>query len=292
MRFLLFSVSLVICLSLTGQDYKPLVIEGNSWAIVNWSWGWAWTDYLFLDGDTIINDTAYTKVYFSTDSTLQNDVSYLGGIREDTINKEIFFNHNSLMEEFLLYRFGMNIGDSALVSSMACYPIYMIVADVDTITDELGIDRRRMLLDHWYDWYDEYWIEGIGSTLGLLTAGNFSCIADYNQELLCFSRNGLLNYMNPLYNRCFITEVTIDEQNTGDKQVQIIPNPVSGTSVIKISGDVQIKNCKVFDSYGRVVYEPSVANPKIEKGSLKPGIYFLKIEVEGREVYKCRFLVQ
>lgn len=290
----LFSVLVLsfTCLGLFGQDYNKLVVEGNSWSVVNWSWGWGWTDYLFLDGDTIINDTAYTKVYNTSDSTLQNDVSFHGGIREDTITKEIFFYYNSNLGEIRLYKFSMSIGDTAVISSMACDPIHMIVADVDTITDEQGIQRRRMLMDNWYDWYDEYWIEGIGSTMGLLTAGNFSCIADFNQELLCFSRNGTLNYMNPFYTRCSITEVNIEEQSTVDNQIQIIPNPVKASSVIKISGDVQVKSCKVFDSFGRVIYEPSSSNPMIEKGSFNAGIYFVRIVTQAGEVYSSRFLIQ
>jgi len=292
MRSLLFSVSLVICLSLTGQDYKPLVVQGNSWATVGWSWGWGWTYYYFLDGDTVINNIPYTKVYLTTDSTFQNDVSYHGGIREDSVNKEVYFYYNSNMGEIFLYKFGMNIGDTALVSSMACDAIYMIVADVDTITDMMGIERRRMLMDHWYDWYDEYWIEGIGSSLGLLTAGNFSCIADYNQELLCFSNSGELYYMNPLYDTCFITEVGIAEQKRESGRIKIIPNPISGTSVIKFEGNEKIIEINIYDSYGNVVLKPSPANPAINKEHYNSGIFILKVRTENGNIYTCKFVVK
>ncbi len=292
MKMFIASVFLFTCLGLFGQEYNKLVEEGNSWSTVNWSWGWGWTDYLFLDGDTIINDTAYTKVYYTSDSTLQNDVSFHGGIREDTITKEIFFYYNTNLGEIRLYKFGMSIGDTALVSSMACYPIHMIVAEVDTITDEQGIQRRRMLMDNWYDWYDEYWIEGIGSTLGLLTAGNFSCIADYNQELLCFSRNDELSYMNPLYTKCNITQVSITETEIIRDGIKVCPNPVTGISKIVVNDDIIIRSFKVFDSRGIIIYEPSIINPNINKGFLKPGIYFLKAEIQNGGTTSIRFVVQ
>ena len=292
MRSLLFSVSLVICLSLTGQDYKPLVIQGNSWSEVNWSWGWAWTNYYFLEGDTTIDDMLYTKVYLSPDSTLQNDVEYYCGIREDIINKEVYCFFDSNMGEILLYRFGMDIGDSAMVTSMACESIYMIVTDTDTITDLMGNERQRMLMDHWFDWYDEYWIEGIGSSLGLLTAGNFSCVADFNQELLCFSNSNTLHYVNPLYGTCYITEVGLADYERASEAIRIIPNPVSGTSIVELESDENILEVKVYDPNGHMITNLSSSDPVIQRNQFSPGMFIIRVITENGKIYTSKFIVK
>jgi len=207
------------------------------------------------------------------------------------VNKEVFFYYNSNVGEIMLYRFGMEIGDTAIVSSMACESINMIVTDIDTIIDMHGIERPRMLMDPWYYWYDEYWIEGIGSSLGLLTAGNFSCIADFNQELLCFSYDEDLAYMNPLYEKCFITEVGIDDKIKEAESIMIIPNPVIGKSTIKLPSGVNIQEMIVLDSYGRTKEILWTTSSYLNKDDYTPGVYFLRIQTE-KKVYTSKFIIR
>ena len=204
------------------------------------------------------------------------------------MTKEVFF-HHSYLGERLLYKFGLDIGDSVTVTSLACDQITMIITNVDTITDLMGTQRRKMLVDYWYDAYDEYWIDGIGSTLGLLTAGNIRCIADYNQDLLCFKQFDDLVYMNPMYSKCHITQVSIKESTISNEPIKINPHPVAGTSHIVIDNQ-KIKSYNLFDFSGRLVTESTQA--KIEKGNLKPGIYFLSVETVDGNIYTTKVLIQ
>jgi len=290
MRSLLFSVSLVICLSLTGQDYKPMVIEGNTWAYAWWSWGWAHTEYQFIEGDTLINDITYKKMYNAADSLLQSNVYLIGFIREDLVNKEVYFTESG-DEELLLYKFGLDVGDTVVYSTVwfnIC-EVEDVVGQVDTIVDATGTPRRRMLL---HNWSNEYWIEGVGSNWGPLTPGHYNCIADLGWQTLCMKNNNELIYMNPDQNTCFLHEIGIPDHEMDKDATLVVPNPVTGTSIIQLPDKLKISSLGIYDSFGRLVAAPSVDERIIEKGSLKPGIYFLKIQTVRGEVYNSKFMVK
>lgn len=294
MRSLLFTVSILMFLSLTGQDYKPLVVEGNSWSTVGWSWGYGWTEYYFIEGDTTINSINYKKVYKTPDSLFQNNVAFWGGIREDTLNREVYYYRAEWTGENRMYKFGLDINDTVSVWSLECGPYIARVIDKDTITDLFGIERTRMQMEFYGSgWtYDEYWIEGIGSTLGLLSAGNFMCIADLNFELLCFSKNNGLYYMNPLYDTCYITQVGITDSRKLKEVIRIIPNPVVSKSYIQLPENIGIQKIHIYDSFGRLVLEPAIDNPYISNRSLKPGIYFLVVKSDNNELLKSKFIIR
>jgi len=292
LKALICGFIICFCLTLSGQDYKKLVVEGNSWSVVNWSWGWAWTDYYFLDGDTVINDTAYKKLYFTPDSTLQNDVNFFCGLREDTMTKEVHFYHNTYFGDCLLYKFGLDTGDTIAVISLACENINMIVTDVDTITDLTGTERRRMKMAGWFDSFEEYWIEGIGSTLGLLTAGNIYCIADFNQDLLCYNKLGQLNYINPMYTKCHVTSVNLRESDPEKNEVMIYPNPVTTSAKIFVNTQVHVERIEIYNSTGMLVAEPDPATLRIDRDELKPGLYVLKVIRGNGGPLKTKFVIK
>lgn len=294
MRSLVFSVSLVICLSLTGQDYKPLVNHGNSWATVGWSWGWAWTDYYYFSGDTIINNVSYVKLFMTSDSSFQDPGYYRGAIREDTLEKAVYYYESEYSGENLLYKFGLNTGDTVTVWSSACGEMIINVLNVDTIIDLMGQDRRRMEIELWMwdkSWYEEYWIEGIGSSLGLTTAANFECIADLNFETLCFSNDGVLYYMNPLYDTCYMTSVGFADHERPSDEIRIIPNPVSGTSIVEIEGEEKIVEMIVYDSNGNMITRLSYSDPVIQRDLLSPGLFILKVITEKGNILTSKFIV-
>lgn len=293
MRTLLFSVFLMTCLLLNGQEYQPLVVEGNSWSVVGWSWGNAWTHYYFIEGDTTINSTQYEKIYRASDSLLQNDVSFWGGIREDTINQEIYYYYSEWTGENRLYKFGMEIDDTVSVWSNECGSYVARVIDADTITDLYGTEHRRMKMDFYGGGspMNEYWIDGIGSTFGLLSSGNYSCIADLNFELLCFSKESELYYMNPLYDVCYITKVGIQDLPEDEEQLLVTPNPVSGLSQILIPGNSSVRSIHIIDHFGRVIQELPAVVTKISRENIAPGIYILRVATTEGKIFNCRFVV-
>jgi hypothetical protein len=278
---------------MTGQDYKPLVVEGNSWSTVGWSWGNAWTDYYFIEGDTSINSVGYKKVYKTPDSLLQSDLTYWGGMREDTISREVYYYSNWAGEK-RIYKFSLEVNDTISVWSLECGPYIAMVEAKDSIVDLFGNVRERMKVGYYgAGWvYDEYWIEGIGSTLGLLSAGNFMCIADLNFELLCYRHNDDLYYMNPLYDTCYITMVSIAEREPYNSLIKISPNPLVSQSKVHIPEYVKVQRIYITDSFGRLIKELDVNELTIVKDHFPAGIYILSLKTAGGDLYHSRFVVQ
>jgi hypothetical protein len=292
MRTLLFSVFLMICLLLNGQEYQPLVVEGNSWSVVGWSWGNAWTHYYFIEGDTTINSIDYKKLYKTPDSLLQNDVAFWGGIREDTISKEVFYYFSEWSGENRLYKFGLEVNDTVTVWSLECQSFIARVLETDMITDLSGTERRRMKIEFYGGGpLGEYWIEGVGSTYGLISSGNYSCLADLNFDMLCFSKNTDLYLMNPLFDACHITQVGIRDRQDEKEKIQLVPNPVSGHSQITVPDSKTVKSIYLMDVFGNTIQELPSNTSSISRENLSPGIYFLRVATSEGEILNCRFIV-
>lgn len=160
---------------------SPKVIQANQWNVLEFrAIGFGGKEeaviYEFtLSSDTIINDVTYTKVMQR--ATLTSDApKYAAAIRQE--GNKVYVCHDS--KEYLLYDFGAKVGDEIMIWGGLDHPTTLCkneVKDVQT-TD----DGKRILTigiaDDIPDVSDEeqfretaQWIEGIGSTNGLLHTG-------------------------------------------------------------------------------------------------------------------------
>ena len=134
--------------------------------------------------------------------------------------------------------------------------------------------------------FDEMWIEGIGSNMGLLHSMYYHCIYCPAWELLCFHNNNQLLYSLSASNNCFI--VKIDEQEV-EPDIVIFPNPAREKFEVR-SEEFEIEKIEVFDLQGRVLIEkqfPEGENRiQIDVRNLIPGTYFCKISSEKDSVTK------
>ena len=150
-----------------------------------------------LSSDTIINDVTYTKVMQR--ATLTSDApKYAAAIRQE--GDKVFVCHDS--KEYLLYDFGAKAGDEIIVWGGLAHPTTLCKNRVkDVQTTENG---KRILTieiaDDIPDASDEeqfretaQWIEGIGSTNGLLYTGVTYPGGSYHC-LQCAYSNGMQVY--------------------------------------------------------------------------------------------------
>jgi hypothetical protein len=151
----------------------------------------------FFQGDTVIDAESYHKLY-SNDSL---SASYVGGMRE--IDKRIYFYYKECSNPVLLYDFGLNVGDSIALSCELCYtdePLYMKVTSIDSVLIGDMSYRKRINFDYGPA---QPWIEGIGSTAGLLYPyySCFTCTCFL--ELVCFKQDVTTLYLNEDLVPCF-----------------------------------------------------------------------------------------
>ena len=133
-------------------------------------------------GDTIIGAFTYKKIwkygahYGYNCSTYINPINYyVGAIRQDTLQRKIYFLPPFQNTDTLLYDFNLSLGDTLPPSYTNCTT--NIVSSVDSVLVG-AMYRKRFGLGY------TYLIEGIGNTFGLLQPICF--MLEPGSQLNCF----------------------------------------------------------------------------------------------------------
>lgn len=280
-------LSLTIGLFMTAHLFsQDFVSSGNQWNVRVGSFGGFSTQIFFIDGDTTFNATDYQKIWLSSDS-LQTR-SYFGMVRQDG---DVVYYVPPDGTEGVMYDFSLTTNETVMIKSFFCgnSEVQVTVLDVDTV-EYMGVERRRLLID---ESYEEYWIEGIGSTNGPAYSQIYQCIICPIWELLCFHHQNQLLYILPGEEECWQESVSISEVKT--KEVFLWPNPVIHGQPFEIRSSLKIRSVNIINTSGVVVdqYEFSNGkNPVIQTNSLKPGFYLLEIITESGESISRKVLVE
>ncbi len=252
-----------------SQELEKIVDTSKQWNVLfgaYYSNGGSnyYTEIYTIGTDTLINDITYSKVWTAN----QYGSSNYSFIREDLSGKVFYLNY--LEEEYLIYDFNLILDDEIILIDMSGQENLYTVENVDTIFFS-GKDRKRItLFNQNFGEYD-YWIEGIGSLLGLPFSGNL--VIDASTELLCFYQDEELLYSNPQWNSCDIN-LLIDDNYSKSK---IYPNPTNGKINIETQG--QIEKITILDISGKIILETT--NTKIDLTKQQAGTYFVKIETKN-----------
>lgn len=208
---LLFSISF-FAFSQSNFQIADTTKKWNTVTYGIWAWGVAYCGDTYrnkIADEMIINDKVFYKVYETTDSSEQNWYSK-GNIWEDTINKKVFYTHGNPNGDGLIYDFGIAVGDSVIIDNyyVGFYDVTLICDSIKSVIIN-DVSRKKYFFSglEYTDGLLETWIEGIGSTYGLLYSGYGA--AEYyggGMTLLCCSKNDTLLYQNSGFNTCFIQE--------------------------------------------------------------------------------------
>lgn len=279
----LLSLSIFLLLSFQSIS-QQLVKPGNQWNIhypptfePSFS-----TDLVSFLNDTIIDGLSYLKVGTKSSPSDPEFVFNNSFMREDS-TKKVFLKQGS-GDEFLLYDFGLELGDSITFSS---YCSLMVVA-IDSVQLNNGEMRKRYEFEGIDTPYTTtYWIEGIGSDLGLLTHFFNFCLFDVPAQLLCFYENEELLYPNDPPS-CFLTQVN---DLPDDLKVDIYPNPFEDHITID-DPDFIFKSVQIFNSVGQLLVTKTLNSSfnKISLHELEIGIYYLNLADENGNVFTKRIV--
>lgn len=177
--------TLILALSFVAnvkaQNYRPIPESEATWLHTWHDWDNTqpdWQQIVYTDGDTIVNSISYVKI---AEKTLnQNGIvssSYVAAFRNDLINQRVMIIPKDSLNEYLLYDFSVNIGDT--ISNVFCMEYYggsiepsplidLYVNQVDSFL--LGSDYFKVItLDNGVTGSSDLkWFEGYGSNLGPL----------------------------------------------------------------------------------------------------------------------------
>ncbi len=258
-------------------------------------------------GDTIMNNFLYIKIYV--------EVAEYWGIymfREDTVNHKVYAKalepnwYNQDTTEYLLYDFGLAIGDSVLINWHNTYdfvstvPRNMHCTAIDSVLCEDGYHKRLKMeffeTPYWnlfnFQNYD-YWVEGVGSSFGIFYFIPSAIGFWGDQFLVCFFAE---NYPNsPIYGiYCYFYIENTHESNI-KLNLNVFPNPASSGQPIYFKHINSIKEVLITDINGRNIGQlqnvygdtytlPSEINTE--------GIYILSITDNLGNIFHQKIIIQ
>jgi len=270
---LIFAVSMQFCF---GQEYHTLIDTNKIWSVLlinGTNPYYKSTHFIKFKGDTIINDTMYKKVLKAEDE-FHNNWELNGFIREDSTQK-VYYKYYLESNEKLIYDFQPNINDTFYFTQYD----YLIVGGFDSIKIN---DQYRKVINlscPSAPYITEKWIEGIGSTEGVIYSG-YSLITGSDFELLCFYENDTLSYIDSSYNECYYNTYGVIENISVNSPFIIYPNPATQTINISFNNQQNMPfTFELYNYYGEIICKKQIINStSFDLSNISNGIYFYIIK--------------
>jgi len=278
--------------------YKPIPSENAMWNEIGWgsqcSTCCARFQYL-TSGDTIINNMTYHRIlktgiqYYETDGACTYSDATISGyfdeevgmIRNDSLNRRVYFRPKGSGIDTLLYDFSLQVGDTLPPSYTNINFGQNYVSNIDSILIGNQYHKRFKILS-----YVDI-IEGIGSTFGLLAA--LFPPFEEGSYLDCFVEDGMTMYPDTIY-QCWVLPGI--NKNVIPSTVELRPNPSNGLVYVNTSRlNESIEEIVVLNTVGQIVYsqqqpEISSGSTELNLASLQGGVYFITIKTAESSVTK------
>lgn len=278
------------------ERYYPMAIDGANWVYARYEddlltgyYGW------HIDGDTIIEGTAYKNVYRLSVTEIVTDIakelSYeLASenpaffMRDDTISRKVFIKEHDLEEwdceirnseaELELYDFGIAVGDTvALCENTANYPIQQVNT----------VDAYGYLLPYYPDLL---MYQQIGRSYGLLGEPILIIVPGYGTSLVAYCVSDDLGC--PYY-----TGPTSTKSPIRNHEVSISPNPAQDYFSIYCD-DCLIDQVEIRTAAGTLIQQQSAIGTSqllIDVSLLSTGVYIVQT-ISGESISVKKILIQ
>lgn len=276
-----------------SQIYQAFPTSGAMWReYSNGHQCMCCSDYQYtISGDTAINSVVYHKLkktgvkYFEDNQSyctqnIQSTINqYSGYFRNDEQNKKIQFISPGDSVESTLYDFNMEIGDTVPPSILNDNGnIYNLVVGIDSVLVDTNYHKQFTISN---GGSILYYIEGIGSTYGLLSMTGVQF--EYTRRLKCYAVNSQPKY--PANTSSCPIASGINEFNS-DETIQIFPNPSSG--LITVSTPFEGSIIKILNTDGKQFFERHLNSRKneLDLKEYPRGIYIVMFCTETSTVHK------
>jgi len=249
-------------------------------------------DFLIIDmwtGDTLSNnDTLYYELFSEDFGTT---AQYL---REDTIEKKVYYRRDFGHDEKLYYDFSMEVGDSI---SFYDTPDLYFKLEVKQTENVLGLERYVYYLKGTWDInnLEVIWIEGIGSLAGIVNPHSVPIfIWAGSTELNCYYYYDELEYQSNWASVYGCNFESLDTDELVNNTVRIYPNPADAYLYIDLSSFIvgNIMIVQIYDIYGKCVKQKKIHSIKeqINISALMSGLYFINILEDNHIIYTHKLI--
>ncbi|MEO1259838.1 MAG: T9SS type A sorting domain-containing protein [Bacteroidota bacterium] len=287
-KLFLFLFSIYSLINLNAQNYEPMAVDGAHWLIFSMTDNGPDHHFIKVNGDTIINGINYKKTYkqeiindpinpseLISPYYIKNE-SLIVFMRDDTINKKVFFQTNNNWEynncnqftDELIHDFSLNAGDTlntCLHLSPDGQPII-----VDSIFTQYiwGKERRHFQLS----------AGGFGITEAIGANGPF-----WPAPFLSAVGNPtiLMDYCIGTDEECGLLPTSENEARK-DWNLLLHPNPVSGLLSVHLPDNlnfpikVTIQDMTARRLLKKTLFQKTAAF-LLETQQLQSGIYYISV---------------
>jgi hypothetical protein len=248
---------------------------------------------IVLSNDTIINEKVYHKLdipYVNADSTFftkPKEPGYQGAIRQDIENRKVYYIPPADTNEFLLYDFTLQVGDTIKgfleINSFGT----PIVQSIDSVLIG-GQYRKRWNINQLYNISI---IEGVGSTYGLILPliGDLNVVDLAYITFHCFCNDSGLIYPSNVTECKVITDIS-NTINLSNNSLLIYPNPIKGEFFIHF--DYKEKYIiTIYDLNGKLIIEETNFNSPLKIKLMNKGLYVLTITDMQKNILKTTKII-
>jgi hypothetical protein len=283
MKKLLLLITLQMTLSSFAQKpvYYPFPESNAQWNIHYTLLGYPGFEEIYsilISGDTLINGLLYHKLQVPYIQVLGNlktteiVTGYNGAIRQDTLNRKVFIIPPADITEQLLYDFTLQVGDTVKGYIENIAGIKDAVESVDSVLVGINYHKRWKINSY----YKIYFIEGIGSTYGLIEYSPGHSVDAPDIFITCFLQNGITTYPDTV-NSCKLIS-TITPIDIESDQIKIYPNPSNGLLTIEFDKSLNVKEIRLTDLLGKSIFQEQTRNmTKIKIDNLQSGTYIVTL---------------
>jgi hypothetical protein len=230
----------------------------------------------------------YTSSYFGNPNCFPYfdiDEGYTGAIRDDSLLNKVFFQYPDSTSDYLLYDYNLSIGDT-----IASYVTGngTVVTNIDSIQID-GSFRKRWHYNNWSDGSEGYFIQGYGSSSGLIERHWSLQIA----KLICVKNEIETIYTTGVFSPLGCNEVYLNTDELSQIQLDISPIPANKYLQLSFQKEriISQNDVQVFNSFGSFI----ACNYNSETGTLDVSnltscLYYIKFFLDERFISK-RFVI-
>ena len=308
MKKLLLITFILLPAFIKAQQYVPFPDSNAVWSEYCSQWEEYYPPpypyyyrYILKNNDTLVNSKTYHTIFYSLiDSSFYStdtSLKYAGGIRES--NKILYYLPKDSTTEYILYDFSKHKGDTIVYKYSVFAQYYgewpvdtLIITNTDSIQLLDGTYRMRDSLEFLNNGYtspcfDFLWIEGIGSTWGLLTpVGDIPTKdLDGRHSLLCFKKDTDIIYHVGNNNDCYPITNSINEVAENNLKCSVYPNPFSTETTLEIDKTFKDAILTVYNSFGqnvKLIKNISGQTMTLHRDNLPGGLYFIQLVQDNK----------
>lgn len=251
-----------------------------------------------MNGDTSINGETYHRIYMPYRQEVLTgggccvnyfrNPGYCGAIRQEIINKKVWYVNPDSTTEQLLYNFNAGIGDTVSFrtnSNLWCNNFQDTILSIDSIL--IGTNYRK----RWHLLGSESIIEGIGSTRGLLETG---CeYVNFAMGLNCFSQDGVTLFPNST-TTCNVI-LSMNDLSENSISFSLFPNPFHAMSRVNLNSEFQTTEIRIYNALGLLIRDEKIHRQifyNLNRYELPNGIYFIQLINDKGQVANQKFIVE